>query len=80
MRTPHYILSVQVFYHRLEVVKEACNFLELVYFLSHVWAQRLLFFQGGRKTPVSWHDVKIICKGLQIALLNNLSILLFTLS
>ena len=34
----------------------------------------LAFFQWKWKTPVSRHDVKIVCKGLQTALLHNLNI------
>ena len=26
MGAPHYILNVQILYHRLEVVKQACNY------------------------------------------------------
>ena len=72
MGTPYYILNVQIFYHRFQVVKQACNFFLNVYFLSHVWVQ--LFFQWSGKTPGSRHNVNIICKGLQIALLLNLRI------
>ena len=37
MGTANYILNVQIFYHRLEVVKQVCNFSKVVYFLSYVW-------------------------------------------
>ena len=65
--TLHYILNVQTFYHRLEVMKQVCNFSQAVYFFSYVWAQRWLFCSevGKLLSP------KIICKGLQIALSNT---------
>ena len=47
-----YILNVPKFYYRLELVKQVCNFLQVVFLL----------------TPVSKHEGKIKYKGLQIAL------------
>ena len=47
MSTPQYIIlyiiTVQIFYHRLEVGKQPCNFPQLVNFLSYVGAQGWLF-------------------------------------
>ena len=79
MCTPHYILNVQKFYHRLKVVKQACNFWQVVYFLSYVWVKRCLF-PVDWENPVSRQVVKIICKGLQLTLSLNLSIRIIILS
>ena len=72
------ILNVRIFYHWLVGNNETGLKLFTSYLLSLLCiCTTLVFFQWHWKTPVSRHNGKIICEGLQIGLPLNLNILLW---